>query len=87
METQENVSKDEQLGFHKGALKTLAAERQELSKILQIVEQLMHMHLNSLKELGVDLAAQAETQPIQPQQPQSNPAQSGSNALDNLVNK
>ena len=26
----ENVSKDEQVGFHKGALSTLAKERQEL---------------------------------------------------------
>jgi len=29
-------------------------------KILQIVEQLMQMHLSALKELGVDLAKEAE---------------------------
>jgi hypothetical protein len=53
------ASKDEQIGFHKGALSTLAKEREEMSKILSIVEQLMHMHIKALKELGVDLKAQA----------------------------
>ena len=56
------MNKDEQIGFHKGALATLAKEREELIKILQIVEQLMQMHLKSLKELGVDLVKQAEQQ-------------------------
>ncbi len=53
------ASKDEQIGFHKGALATLAKEREEMMKILQIVEQLMQLHIKSLKDLGVDLAAQA----------------------------
>ena len=53
-------SSDEQIGFHKGALTTLAKEREEMMKILSIVEQLMQMHIKSLKELGVDLAAQAK---------------------------
>jgi biotin operon repressor len=60
MEKNENASKDEQIGFHKGALSTLVKERQELSKILNIVEQLMQMHINALKELGVDLESQAK---------------------------
>ncbi len=54
------ASKDEQVGFHKGALSTLAKEREEMQKILQIVEQLMQMHIQALNELGVDLAAQAK---------------------------
>ena len=54
------ASKDEQIGFHKGALSTLAKERQEMAKILQIVEQLMQMHVAALKELGIDLEAQAK---------------------------
>ena len=62
------MSKDEQIGFHKGSLSTLAKERQELARILQIVEQLMQMHVASLKELGVDLekdaTAQGEDQPV-----------------------
>lgn len=48
-------SRDEQIGFHKGSLSTLAKEREELGRILGIVEQLMHMHIKGLKELGVDL--------------------------------
>jgi len=56
----EPQTKEEQIGFHKGALSTLAKERQELSRILQIVEQLMQMHVSGLKELGVDLQQQAQ---------------------------
>jgi len=54
------VSKDEQVGFHKGALATLAKEREEMQKILSIVEQLMQMHIKALKELGVDLEKAAK---------------------------
>jgi hypothetical protein len=53
------MSKDEQVGFHKGSLSTLAKERQEMARILQIVEQLMQMHVAALKELGVDLEKEA----------------------------
>ena len=51
----EQVNKAEQVGFHKGALATLSKEREEMLKILTIVEQLMRMHIKELKELGVDL--------------------------------
>lgn len=54
------TSKEEQTGFHKGSLTTLAKEREELIRILSIVEQLMQMHLKSLKELGVDLESEAK---------------------------
>jgi len=54
------ASKDEQIGFHKGSLSTLAKERQELARILQIVEQLMQLHIGALKELGVDLEKEAK---------------------------
>ena len=50
----------EQIGFHKGALTTLAKERQELGRLLQIVEQLMQMHVKGLKDLGIDLEAEAK---------------------------
>ena len=55
MAKQAEASKDEQVGFHKGSLATLAKEREEMQKILAIVEQLMQMHIKALKELGVDL--------------------------------
>jgi hypothetical protein len=51
---------DEQIGFHKGALSTLAKEREEMLKILNVVEQLMKLHVKSLKDLGVDLEAAAK---------------------------
>jgi hypothetical protein len=54
------ASKDEQIGFHKGALSTLSKERQELARILQIVEQLMQMHVAALTELGVNLQKEIE---------------------------
>ena len=56
----EKVNKDEQVGFHKGALTTLAKEREEMIRIVSIVEQLMQMHIKSLKELGVDLKKEAK---------------------------
>ena len=55
-----DASKDEQIGFHKGALATLAKEREEMQKILTIVEQLMQMHIKALKDLGVDLEKAAK---------------------------
>ncbi len=55
-----NVSTEEQIGFHKGSLSTLAKEREEMLRILQIVEQLMQMHIKGLKDLGVDLEAAAK---------------------------
>lgn len=54
------MANDEQIGFHKGSLTTLAKERQEFMRMLQIVEQLMQAHLKALKDLGVDLEAEAK---------------------------
>ncbi|MFQ5475060.1 MAG: hypothetical protein ACE5DM_04455 [Candidatus Nanoarchaeia archaeon] len=54
------ANKDEQIGFHKGSLSTLAKEREEFGRILGIVEQLMQMHVKALKDLGVDLQKMAE---------------------------
>lgn len=54
--------KSELVGFHKGSLATLTKEREELMRILQIVEQLMQMHIRELKGHGVDLVAQAKQQ-------------------------
>lgn len=52
---EQKISKDEEIGFHKGALSTLAKERAELIKMAQVVEQIMQMHVKALQELGVDL--------------------------------
>ena len=58
--TENNMANEEQIGFHKGALTTLAKERQEFMRILQVVEQLMQVHLKALKDLGIDLEAEAK---------------------------
>jgi len=52
---QPKLSKEEEIGFHKGALNTLAAERNELFKMLQNVETIMQAHLKRLEELGVKI--------------------------------
>jgi len=49
------ISKEEEIGFHKGALNTLAAERNELVKMIGNVEAIMQMHLKRLEELGVKI--------------------------------
>ena len=54
------TNKDEQIGFHKGSLATLAKERQELIKMISIVEQLMQAHIQALKKLGIDLEKEAK---------------------------
>ena len=59
-ESQESAPREEQVGFHKGSLTVLAKEREELLRMVSIVEQLMQMHLKSLKDLGVDLEAEAK---------------------------
>jgi len=56
----DDKSKDEQIGFHKGSLSTLAKEREEMIKVVSVCEQLMQMHIAALKELGVDLVAEAQ---------------------------
>ena len=54
------ASKDEQIGFHKGSIATLAKEREELIRIIQITEQLIKAHIEALKKLGIDLEKEAK---------------------------
>ena len=49
------MTKEEETGFHKGALNTLAAERGELVKMVGNVEAIMQAHIKRLKELGVTI--------------------------------
>lgn len=58
--TKEPQNSSEQIGFHKGALTTLAKEREEMRRITGVVEQLMQMHVKALKDLGVDLEKEAQ---------------------------
>lgn len=52
------ISKEEEIGFHKGALNTLVSERAELFKMVQNVEVIMQAHLKRLEELGVKIQKQ-----------------------------
>ena len=55
VDKKDNVSKEELVGYHKGSLNTLIAERNELIKIVQVTESLMQAHLKALQELGVKI--------------------------------
>ena len=54
------MANEEQIGFHKGSITVLAKEREELLRMVNVVEQLIEMHVKSLKELGVDLEKEAK---------------------------
>lgn len=53
--SQPQFSKEQEIGFHNGALNTLAAERNELFKMIQNVEMIMQAHIKRLEELGVKI--------------------------------
>lgn len=52
---QVEMSPAEEIGFHKGALNTLLAERNELVKMIGNVEAIVQMHVKRLGELGVQI--------------------------------
>jgi len=52
------ISKDEQIGFHKGSVTTLLKEREEMVKIINVVDALLKAHLEALQKLGVNVVAQ-----------------------------
>ncbi|PIN90408.1 hypothetical protein COU57_03410 [Candidatus Pacearchaeota archaeon CG10_big_fil_rev_8_21_14_0_10_32_14] len=52
---QGQMSRDEQIGFHKGALNTLINERNELIKMVQVVDQFLQGHIKALEQLGVKI--------------------------------
>jgi len=59
------MSREEQIGFHKGALTTLIKERQELARILNIVDRLIQAHLKALEQLGVKVGEEKETNELE----------------------
>ncbi len=48
-------SKEEKIGYHKGSINTLIAERTELLRLVQITESLIEAHAKELQTLGVKL--------------------------------
>ena len=77
-ESNGDTSKEEQIGFHKGALTTLAKERQELLKMVNVVEQIMQMHVKALRNLGIDLTKQATANSNKPKK---------GKAIDEIIEK
>jgi len=49
------ISREEEIGFHKGALNTLLAERNELFKMVQNIEAIIQAHIKRLEELGIKI--------------------------------
>lgn len=49
------MSKEEEIGYHKGAVTTLINERNELVRMIQAVEAIMQAHIKRLEELGVKI--------------------------------
>ena len=66
-EEHHHITKEEQVGFHKGAIDTLLKERQEMVKIVTIVDQLLKAHIMALQKLGVKItqAAKKDTKSLE----------------------
>jgi len=52
----QDVSKEEKIGYHKGAIQTLVNERNEMIRIAQVTESLIKAHLEELRKLGVNIS-------------------------------
>ena len=52
------MSKEEEIGYHKGSVMTLANERNELIRIIQTIDTIMQAHLKRMEELGVKVKKQ-----------------------------
>ena len=48
------MAEQEQIGFHKGAINTLLAEKAELIKMISNVDNIMLAHNEALKKEGLD---------------------------------
>jgi len=69
MELTKEASEEEKLGFSKGALSVLTKEREEMQRIVSIVDQLIHMHMKVLKDSGVDVEEESKELPKKPKKP------------------
>jgi len=49
------MDNNEKIGFHKGSISTLLKEREEMLKIITIIDNLVNAHAEELKKLGVDI--------------------------------
>lgn len=56
------MSKEQEIAFHQGALNTLINERNEFFKLIQNVEGVMQAHIKRLEELGVKIQVRKNEQ-------------------------
>ena len=61
MVKKQEMSKEEQIGFHKGSLNSLIKERQELYRLISIVDELIRAHSQALQKLGVKFSQKEQT--------------------------
>ena len=54
-ENEAKMSHEELVGFHKGSINTLMAERNELIRLVNVTESLLNGHVQELEKLGVKL--------------------------------
>ncbi len=47
------LSKEEELAYHQGALQALAAEHNELVRMIKTVESIMKAHMERMQQMGV----------------------------------
>lgn len=66
----EEASKEERIGYHKGAINTLVGERNELIKMINLAENLIRAHATELEKLGVKIQ-QSEPESHQQKRPQA----------------
>ncbi|MEK6928678.1 MAG: hypothetical protein AABW65_01835 [Nanoarchaeota archaeon] len=52
---EKEASKEEKIGYHKGAINTLVAERNELLRLVSITENLVNAHIKELEAMGVKI--------------------------------
>jgi len=55
---QPKLPKEQEIAFHKGSIQSLAAEYNELVRMLQNVQAIMQAHIKRLEELGVKITQQ-----------------------------
>ncbi len=51
------MAKEEEIGFHKGAVTTLLKERQEFVRMISIIDALLKAHSEALQKLGIGIGA------------------------------
>jgi hypothetical protein len=52
------MDKERKIGYHQGSIEVLSKEREEIARMVAIVEQIMEMHRDRLRELGVDIPSE-----------------------------